>query len=103
MMLTGRFHLPQVCPVELMAFNRTPIISRGIHRKTGCHGPISADNHVVLACPAIPVCKSQASLPISRDARHTRRQLRGGSGSVAVPTNTMEVATVGHPHEGFHF
>src|SRR5262245_7740353 len=103
MLLTGRFHLPQVCLVELMAFDRTPIVGRGIHRKTGGHGPVSTDNHVVLACPAIPAGKAQSSVLISSDARHTGQQLPGGSSSVAVPTNPMKVAAVGHPHEGFHF
>src|SRR5437868_15054155 len=103
MRLASLLHLSQLSGVELTAFDPAPVISCGIHWKTGTYGAVSADNHVVLACPAIPVAKTQSAVCVSRNSRYSTHRFVPRSGPVAVPANAAEVRTVRHPHECFHF
>src|SRR5215472_7598497 len=63
-LLARLLHVAQLCRVELVTFDRAPVVGCGVHRKTRPDGAVGSDDHVVLAGPAIPLGKPQTAVLI---------------------------------------
>src|SRR5580700_7306466 len=94
MLLTCLLHLAQLAAIELVSLNVAPVISRGIHRKTGSHGPIGPYNHIVLTGAAVPVRKAHGASFIPHNPRHTGQQPLGAG--------VIPFCARIHPHERLH-
>src|SRR6201998_4914763 len=58
--LTALFHFGELLEIELLVFDRAPVIGRVIHGEARGQGSVGADDEPVLTCPAAPMLSHAA-------------------------------------------
>ena len=64
MTLAGCLHRRELRLIELRVIDISPIECRPVHRETGRHCAVGANDYVVLACTAVPFGKVQLAIRV---------------------------------------